>query len=194
MTSELATQIEAYETVLMPFSFMFKLNDITDTQIPEGCTKLKNIYVNDLDEEFYSECIHFKFFMKDIIIAMEKERKNVNVNHDAEKNPEEPTGDKSKLISTPSRMLQYIRSHQLEPTFPNLEVALRIFECIAVANATGERSFSGMKRIKAPLRSVLGQEKMNDLALLFINNDLIAKVDTDTVIRKFLESKNRKCF
>lgn len=181
MISDLATQVEAYETVLMPFSFMFKLDEITDTEIREGCAQLMRKYVNDLDDDFANECIHFKFFMTDINAAIEKDRQCTDKMNEEDATMKQASEGTSRLTSKPSRMLKHTKSNSLDATFPNLEVALRIFESIAVANATGERSFSGLKRIKSPLRSLLGQEKMNDLATLFINNDITNLIDNDDI-------------
>jgi len=43
--------------------------------------------------------------------------------------------------------------------FPNVEIALRIYLCMMVSNAYGERSFSKLGRVKGELRSSVGQEK-----------------------------------
>jgi len=71
-----------------------------------------------------------------------------------------------KRTSKPAKMLQYIKKHKIETTFPNLEVALRIFECVAVANCSGERSFSALKRVKNLYRSTVKEKKLNDISLL----------------------------
>ncbi|ESO12153.1 hypothetical protein HELRODRAFT_153405, partial [Helobdella robusta] len=52
--------------------------------------------------------------------------------------------------------------------FPNLNVILRIYLTLPVSNASGERSFSVMGKIKNFLRSTLGQQKLNSLSLLYI--------------------------
>ena len=191
MISDLASQVEAYETVLMPFSLLFKLELATLTEIRDGSNNLKSIYKDDLDEEFFNECVQFKFFMKDINISIDEDRKQnqIYLNED-DSTVDETSGGKSRLISKPSRMFQYIKQHKLVSAFPNVDVALRIFECIGVAKATGERSFSGLKRVKSVYRSVLDDEKMNDLALMFINNDILEQIDTD--VMKFTVSKERK--
>lgn len=137
-----------------------------------------------------NECYHFKHFMTDINAAFEKDRQ--------QEEEKEMSGTKSerksKLVSKPSRMLQYIKQHNLQSTFPNVEVALRIFECMAVANATAERSFSALKRVKNPHRSTMGADKLNDLSMLFIENEILEKIDDEAVIDKFIETKCRKKF
>lgn len=71
-------------------------------------------------------------------------------------------------------------------------MALRILECIAVCNATGERSFNALKRFKKFQRSTIGQQNLNDLAILFIESDILKQVDVEDIINKFANTKARK--
>ena len=45
------------------------------------------------------------------------------------------------------KMYQFLCEHSLIQTFPNTEIALRIYLCMMVSNAGGERSFSKLKLI-----------------------------------------------
>jgi hypothetical protein len=56
--------------------------------------------------------------------------------------------------------LQYIREKGIVSTFPNIDIAFRIFLGIAVTNCSAERSFSLLKRIKNPLSNSLGEERL----------------------------------
>lgn len=89
-------------------------------------------------------------------------------------------------------MLQYIIKHKIDPTFSNLEVALRIFECIAVANFNGERSFFALKRVKKNYRSTVKEKKLNDTSVLYISKESNVLGEIDLIIEKFVESKVRK--
>ena len=50
--------------------------------------------------------------------------------------------------------------------------AVRIYLTTPVAVASVERSFSKLKLIKTYLRSIISQERQNNLAMLFIENDI----------------------
>lgn len=89
---------------------------------------------------------------------------------------------------------QYIKKNKIEATFPNIEIALRILESIAVCNAPGERSFSSLKRVKGPLRSTVTEANLNDLTMLFINNDILNEINTDEIINKFAAAKAKKVY
>ena len=59
-------------------------------------------------------------------------------------------------------------------------------------NCTGERSFSGLKRIKNEQRATLGQEKLKSLAILFIEHTLLQTIDFEDLIEEFARQKARK--
>jgi len=79
-------------------------------------------------------------------------------------------------------------------TFPNVEAILKIFLTIPLSNASGERSFSVLKRVKNYLRSTIGEDRLNDLAILYIEKDIFNQINTDEVIHKFAKNKARKKF
>lgn len=89
-------------------------------------------------------------------------------------------------------MLSKLKNFQLEDTFPNVETALRIFLTLPITNCTGERSFSVLKRLKSPLRSVLVQEKLSSLALLCNEAEITEKLEFEDVIKEFAQRKCRK--
>ncbi|GLV38522.1 hypothetical protein CBL_05122 [Carabus blaptoides fortunei] len=60
-----------------------------------------------------------------------------------------------KEIKTKAKeKLENIRKNNLISTYPNLDIALRIFLCIPATNCSGERSFSTLKRIKNYYRNL----------------------------------------
>lgn len=85
-----------------------------------------------------------------------------------------------------------MKKHKIETSFPNLDIALRIFLTIAVANSSGERSFSALKRVKNFQRSTVHKDKLNNLSILFIENDVLEQLDSDSILEKFASQKVRK--
>ncbi len=67
-----------------------------------------------------------------------------------------------------------------------------MFVCTPATNASAERSFSALKRIKDNLRSLLQQGKLNALALLCIEADLTRSVDFNETIEEFSWAKARR--
>ena len=85
-----------------------------------------------------------------------------------------------------------ITKMNLESLFPNISVALRIFLTLPATVASAERSFSKLKLIKKYLRSILGQERLVDLAIIGIESDLSRQVDFNEIIDSFASEKALK--
>ena len=73
-------------------------------------------------------------------------------------------------------MLRLIAKRALAQTFPNVEVVLRLYLCMMVCNCNGERTFSHLKLIKSALRSTIRQQRLNCLALMSIECDVLRKI------------------
>jgi len=73
---------------------------------------------------------------------------------------------------------------------PAVTTLLRLFGTIPVSNATAERSFSALKRLKTYLRSTMGGERLTGLALLHVNKS--TEVDPDDIIELYASKKGRR--
>jgi hypothetical protein len=62
---------------------------------------------------------------------------------------------------------------KLITSFPNVNIAFRIYLSIFGTSAEGEGTFSKMKLIKNYLRSTMGQHRLSSLSLLSIENDVM---------------------
>ena len=81
---------------------------------------------------------------------------------------------------------------QVSATFPNVETALRIYLTLPVANCESERSFSKLKRIKSEIRSSMKQTRLNALAIMSIESDVLRRLDFKEIIHTFAAEKARK--
>ena len=77
--------------------------------------------------------------------------------------------------------------------FPNAEVLLKFFRTIPLSNASGERSFSVLKRVKNYLIT-MGEDRLNDMAILYIEKDILNQINTAKLIDKFAKNKARRKF
>ncbi|KAL4150139.1 hypothetical protein QTP88_003973 [Uroleucon formosanum] len=77
-------------------------------------------------------------------------------------------------------------------SFPNLTIALRIMLTIPVTSACAERSFSKLKLIKTYLRNRLGQDKLSELALISIEEEVSSTIDYKHLIDTFTSKNSRK--
>lgn len=74
----------------------------------------------------------------------------------------------------------------------NISIALRILLTIPVSVATAERSFSKLKLIKNYLRSRMGQERLQNLAIISIESDFLKQLDMENLVNEFAKNKARK--
>lgn len=49
-----------------------------------------------------------------------------------------------------------------------------------------ERSFSSLKRLKSYLQANLGQKKLNDLAILYVHQDIAHTIDMEAIVDEFI--------
>ncbi|XP_057802667.1 uncharacterized protein LOC131017936 [Salvia miltiorrhiza] len=76
--------------------------------------------------------------------------------------------------------------------FPNVSIAYRILLTIPVTVASAERSFSKLKLIKSYLRSTMSQERLNGLAVLCIEHEVLEKLDLEEIIDDFASQNARR--
>jgi hypothetical protein len=88
--------------------------------------------------------------------------------------------------------LKKIKKGGISDTFANVETALKLFLTLPVSNCSGERSFSLLKRIKSPLRTLMADSKLSSLAILSIEGDITKLLDYEDVISDFASKKFRR--
>ncbi|KAM6572089.1 hypothetical protein CsatA_016169 [Cannabis sativa] len=76
--------------------------------------------------------------------------------------------------------------------FPNTIIAYRILLTIPVTVASAERSFSKLKLLKSYLRSTMLQERLNGLALIAIENDVLETVKYEEMVDQFASKSVRR--
>ena len=91
--------------------------------------------------------------------------------------------------NSPINVLNYVK--RLE-SFPNACIAFRILLIIPVTIASAERSFSKLRLIKSYLRSTMSQEKLSGLAILSIENEILAELECKNLISNFASQKAKK--
>ena len=59
-------------------------------------------------------------------------------------------------------------------------------------NASSERSFSAMRRVKSYLRSTMKQERLNHLMLLHVHKELTDTLNLADVVNDFVSSSENR--
>lgn len=86
----------------------------------------------------------------------------------------------------PLDILNFLKQHDY---FPNATIAYRVLLTIPVTVASAERSFSKLKLLKSYLRSTMTQERLNALALIAIESEMLERIGYEHIIEDFI-SKN----
>lgn len=95
-------------------------------------------------------------------------------------------------LTSALEILEFVKSLDF---LPNVAIAYRILLSTPVSVASGERSFSKLKLLKNYLRSSMSQERLNGLAILCIEKEMLESIDVDAVITDFASrSARRSCF
>ncbi|KAK0141852.1 Zinc finger MYM-type protein 1 [Merluccius polli] len=76
--------------------------------------------------------------------------------------------------------------------FPTLRAVFQVALTIPVSSCSCERSFSALRRLHTWLRSTMGQERLNDLAIMMIERENVAAISRDCVIDRFAKLKPRR--
>ncbi|XP_073138966.1 uncharacterized protein [Henckelia pumila] len=87
-------------------------------------------------------------------------------------------------------ILDYLK--RMDGCFPNAHVAYKILLTKPVTVASAERSFSKLKLIKTFLRSTMSQERLNGLAMLSIEKEVIEQLDYTDLINIFATKTVRR--
>lgn len=173
LNCELRTRCSTYESLVEKFNFLLNIgkdpNPNNPDNIIEEAEKFRQFYTVDIEETFPQECVHFRSYIRNTVEA-----------------------GGGTAVTSAHTLLKFFHEHNLQETFPNVNIALKIFLTMAVCNCSAERSFSCLKRIKNYLRSTIGQDRLNALAVLCIEAELTSAIDFGDIIDDFAKQKARK--
>ena len=168
--ASLDQRASTYDSLSSMFGFINNLYDMKTEDLEAAAQNLIHKYENDVGAELVGELVQFAKFAE--IFKTE--------------------GDVS--MSTAHHLYTLLHRKNVVDTFPNVEIILRIYLSLMVANCSGERSFSKLKLIKNRLRSTMGNERLNFLSILSIEHDILRTTDFSEVISNFASRKSRKVY
>ena len=166
--TSLTDRIKAYDIIYKRFGFFSKLGIIETSELLLSATNLVNIYSEDLESTLGNELLQFNSL--------------VNLRQK----------DCRKEESWELFLFSILYEDNLKVPFPNVDIALRMYLVLMVANSSGERSFSKMKLIKNRLRTTMTQDRLSNLTILSIESDVLRSLDFEDTIKQFSIKKSRK--
>lgn len=166
--ASLDRRLQAYKDISSKFGFFSNFNELSSDKLKAAADHLLKCYPDDLDGTFCDELCQFVKFVD--IFADEKPKK----------------------ISAELFMYHLIKKKSVQDTFPNVEIALRIYLILMITNCSGERSFSKLKLIENRLRTSMTQERLVNLTVMSIESDILREIDLSGIIADFASRKARK--
>jgi hypothetical protein len=161
----LTRRFEQYQSYQKNFGFLFTsktLQSLDDTSLKSSCDNLRAVLTKDGKSDVDANDLYVELkFLQDFI-------------------PKENMG--------PVEILKFLKRHDC---FPNASIAYRVLLTIPVTVASAERSFSKLKLLKSYLRSTMTQQRLNDLATIALESEVLEKIDYKHIIEDFI-SRNTK--
>ena len=76
--------------------------------------------------------------------------------------------------------------------FPQYRLLLQLYLTVPFSNATSERSFSALRRLKTYLRTRMNQETLNHAVILHVHKHELESINMDTVMKNFIRINERR--
>ena len=152
----------AYQSVYDRFKVIVNLCSLPDAEIRSEAEKLITAFPRDFSNVLIEEIVQFAAFAK------------------------------LRSCLTPSQQALLLHDEGLADTFPNVNVALRIYLSMMVANCSGERSFSKLALIKNYLRTTMTHEKLSALCLMDVESSVLKTIQFEEFIKDLSDAKCRQ--
>ena len=90
-----------------------------------------------------------------------------------------------KTSFSQAELYKIIVEDNIECAFSNVDIGVCIFLTLMATNCSAERSFSHLKYIKNPIRTIMQQGRLDALSLLSIEADVLRKINFADLIKDF---------
>ncbi|PRQ41931.1 putative HAT dimerization domain-containing protein [Rosa chinensis] len=170
--SQLKSRFEQMKTFESIFGFLFdasKLAHLDDDELKSHCLNLENALRKGDGSD-----IDAKYLLMELQILQEM------------------LPNEAYETDRPWTSIQIMEFAKKMDMFPSVMVAYRILLTIPVTVASAERSFSKLKLLKSYLRTTMTQDRLNGLAMLTIERNMLANVDYKKMIDDFASRNARR--
>ncbi|CAH2330473.1 zinc finger MYM-type 1-like, partial [Pelobates cultripes] len=158
-------RLGAYSEVCDLFGFLINFPAMDSESINIAAEKLSAFYKHDLGTTFGDELIQFQSFISLFL------------------------DEKPDDCSIEQFMYNTINDKDVRDTFPNTEIALKIYLTLMISNSSGERSFSKMKLIKNLQRTTMSQSRLTKLSIMSAESDILRGLDFSNITKTFAAQK-----
>ena len=97
-----------------------------------------------------------------------------------------------KKVTLIGTVVDFMNEARLKTVFAQFHKLLRLYLTIPMSNATSERAFSTLRRLKTYLRTRLTQEHLNQFIILHAHKHLTDKININDIAKTFVASGESK--
>lgn len=91
-----------------------------------------------------------------------------------------------KSITTIDTIIDIFKTNKFKTMMSETRTLLQLYLTIPMSNATAERSFSALRRVKNYLRSRLTQQHLNHHLMLYVHKSLTDSIEIEHITRTFI--------
>lgn len=168
--------IEACDTVLMCVRERFQSSGLNlVSAVEEECISAMNSGSNEvknIQEFFCSDLDHTRLLLHLTMLNDVAKQRNVSLSS---------MNDVKKFI---------VEDKGVKDLLPEVTRCLKLLRTVPVTTATAERSFSSLRRLKSYLRSTMGQERLNYVAILNCHQEVLDRLDIRPLVNEFVNKNN----
>lgn len=100
---------------------------------------------------------------------------------------------KNAKASNLKQIVEFLKANDwCVDTLPEFSRFIRLLLTTPGSSCSTERSFSVLRRIKTYLRSTMRQERLNNVAILHVYNELVNDLDLDSLMDTFIVRNNKR--
>lgn len=99
-----------------------------------------------------------------------------------------PTLVHGQNLDTIEAFSRWLKSSPSRKYLAQVEKLTELVLVLPATNATSERSFSTLRRLKSYLRNSIGQSRLNSCLMLNCYKQITDNIDTGDIIRQFVQS------
>ncbi|XP_076901444.1 uncharacterized protein LOC143555849 [Bidens hawaiensis] len=164
--TSLETRFDQFKNYEKLFGFLFpqNLRGIEDEDLKLSCNFLESALKFEGRSDIDAEELYMELSSLDTLYSMD--------------------------FSSPIEVLKHLNESQ--ENFPNARIAYRILLTILITLASAERSFSKLKLLKSYLWSTMSQERLNRLAMIAIESEILDSINYEEVIKQFVVKNARR--
>ena len=91
-----------------------------------------------------------------------------------------------RTVTSVETVIECMKTMKLKNTFTEIHKLIKLYLVIPLSNASGERSLSGLRRVKSYLRSTITQEHLNHLMVLHVHKSLADTLRPESIAKAFV--------